>query len=95
VIREKSPSPAAETATSPPGGRGEDEFQNYRRGVVSLKEIMPSFDASIDYLELLGLDLSDGTRFGAEQLKQAIREKRKEWTAQAVNPLYQQPVVYT
>lgn len=51
---------------------------------------MPSFDASIDYLELLGLDLSDGTRFSAEQLKQAIRAKRKEWTAQAVNPLYQQ-----
>jgi hypothetical protein len=51
---------------------------------------MSSFDASIDYLELLGLDLSDGTRFSAEQLKQAIRAKRKEWTAQAVNPLYQQ-----
>ena len=51
---------------------------------------MPSFDASIDYLELLGLNLSDGTRFSAEQLKQTIRAKRKEWTAQAVNPLYQQ-----
>lgn len=51
---------------------------------------MPAFDASIDYLEMLGLDLSDGSRFGVEQLKQAIRDKRKEWTAQAVNPLYQQ-----
>jgi hypothetical protein len=51
---------------------------------------MPSFDASIDYLKLLGLNLSDGTWFSAEQLKQTIRAKRKEWTAQAVNPLYQQ-----
>ena len=51
---------------------------------------MPAFDISIDYLELLGLDLSDGQQFGVEQLRKAIRENRKEWTAQAVNPLYQQ-----
>lgn len=51
---------------------------------------MPSFDASIDYLEMLELDLSAGASFSVEQLKEAIRSKRKEWTAQAVNPLYQQ-----
>ena len=51
---------------------------------------MPSFDASIDYLEMLELDLSEGSSFSVEQLKDAIRSKRKEWTAQAVNPLYQQ-----
>ena len=51
---------------------------------------MSKFDASIDYLEMLGLDLSDGSRFTAEQLRQSIRDNRKEWTAQAVNPLYQQ-----
>ena len=51
---------------------------------------MSKFDASIDYLELLGLDLSEGSKPSVEQLRQAIREKRKEWTAQAVNPLYQQ-----
>ena len=51
---------------------------------------MPAFDTSIDYLELLGLDLSDGQQFGVEQLRKAIRDCRKTWTAQAVNPLYQQ-----
>jgi hypothetical protein len=51
---------------------------------------MSKFDASIDYLEMLGLDLSDGSRFTAEQLRQTIRDCRKQWTAQAVNPLYQQ-----
>lgn len=52
--------------------------------------LMPSFDAGIDYLEMLGLDLSDGSPVGIDALKQTIRDKRKEWTAQAVNPLYQQ-----
>lgn len=51
---------------------------------------MSRFDASIDYLEMLGLDLSDGSRFTAEQLRQSIRDNRRKWTAQAVNPLYQQ-----
>lgn len=51
---------------------------------------MPAFDASIDYLEMLGLDLSTGSQVNVEQLRQVIRDCRKEWTAQAVNPLYQQ-----
>lgn len=54
------------------------------------QHFMSAFDPGIDYLELLGLYLSDGERFSVEQIRQAIRAKRKVWTAEAINPLYQQ-----
>ena len=48
------------------------------------------FDPSFDYLELLELEPAEASRLGPKGLRDRIRQKKKEWTAQEVNPLYQQ-----
>jgi hypothetical protein len=50
---------------------------------------MTQFDADFDYLLLLGIEPSDAAR-NAPGLPDQIKQKKKEWTAQALNPLYQQ-----
>jgi tetratricopeptide (TPR) repeat protein len=51
---------------------------------------MPAFDESFDYLTMLGLDPGRIALQDTSEVRDAIRRKRKEWTAQAINPLYQQ-----
>jgi len=50
---------------------------------------MTQFDADFDYLELLGVEPQDVLR-NAAALAGVVRERKKDWTAQALNPLYQQ-----
>jgi hypothetical protein len=50
---------------------------------------MTNFDADFDYLDLLGIDPAEALRAPAA-LVEPIKAKKKEWTAQALNPLYQQ-----
>ncbi len=51
---------------------------------------MSDIDTNIDYYEMLDLDARALAQRGVAGLKEVISEKRKEWTSQAVNPLYQQ-----
>ncbi len=48
---------------------------------------MTKFDAEFDYLLLLGIDPADTLRAPAV-LIEGIKGKKKEWTSQALNPLY-------
>src|SRR5688572_3093490 len=48
------------------------------------------FDPSFDYLQLLGVDASDVSRLGPDDLDEVIKKKKKEWMGRALNPLYQQ-----
>jgi ribosomal protein L40E len=50
---------------------------------------MTTFDADFDYLLLLGIDPAEALRAPAS-LAEPIKAKKKEWTGQALNPLYQQ-----
>ena len=50
---------------------------------------MTNFDADFDYFLLLGIEPSDASGAPAA-LADQIKSKKKEWTAQALNPLYQQ-----
>src|SRR3569623_127775 len=50
---------------------------------------MSTFDLDFDYLHLLGIDPTDALR-APGTLVDKIKLKKKEWTAQALNPLYQQ-----
>ena len=50
---------------------------------------MSTFDLDYDYLQLLGIDPADALR-APTSLAEKIKVKKKEWTAQALNPLYQQ-----
>ena len=50
---------------------------------------MAAFDHDFDYLQLLGIDPAEASRAGPA-LTAAIKARRKEWTAQSLNPLYQQ-----
>src|SRR3954470_11606058 len=47
------------------------------------------FDANFDYLLLLGVEPAQVLRAPAS-LAETIRTRRKEWTGQVHNPLYQQ-----
>lgn len=47
-------------------------------------------DEQFDYLGPLGLDAQAAQKLGAAALLELLRRKRKEWTQQATNPLYQQ-----
>ncbi len=49
-----------------------------------------SFDESFDYLSLVGLDVGQARVMGTAGLAEVLKRKRKEWTSQAINPLYQQ-----
>jgi hypothetical protein len=48
------------------------------------------FDESFDYLGLLGVEAEQARSMGVAALQELLKRKRKEWTAQAINPLYQQ-----
>lgn len=48
------------------------------------------FDESFDYLALLEVNAAQARRTGVTGLQELLRQKRKEWTSQAINPLYQQ-----
>ncbi|MFN0052617.1 MAG: hypothetical protein ACKV0T_10520 [Planctomycetales bacterium] len=48
------------------------------------------FDESFDYLSLLGLDPAEVAVRSSDELRGAINRCKKEWTAQAINPLFQQ-----
>lgn len=50
---------------------------------------MSTFDLDYDYLQLLGIDPADALR-APSALVEKVKVKKKEWTAQALNPLYQQ-----
>ncbi len=50
---------------------------------------MIKFDGDFDYLLLLGIDPAKALGAAAALVEQ-IKAKKKEWTAQALNPLYQQ-----
>lgn len=49
-----------------------------------------TFDETFDYLTMLGLDPAAVRRMDVSALRDAIKAKKKEWTLQAINPLYQQ-----
>lgn len=49
---------------------------------------MASPDLQFDYLKVLGLDIDVGVQLDPAALQERIRHKKKELTAQAVNPLY-------
>ena len=51
---------------------------------------MPKFDDTFDYFQILDLDAGAMSAYGVKGLKKVIKDKKKEWTSQAVNPLYQQ-----
>lgn len=48
------------------------------------------FDESFDYLGLLDVNAAQARRSGIAGLQDLLKQKRKEWTSQAINPLYQQ-----
>lgn len=50
---------------------------------------MSTFDETFDYLTMFGLTPATMPMQAAE-LSEVIKRKKKEWTAQAINPLYQQ-----
>lgn len=51
---------------------------------------MAKFDETFDYFQILDLDAGAMSAYGVKGLKKVIKDKKKEWTSQAVNPLYQQ-----
>src|SRR5258708_10532487 len=51
---------------------------------------MAQFDIAFDYLELLGIEPADVPTLGVDYMANGIKTKKKEWTGQAINPLYQQ-----
>jgi hypothetical protein len=52
--------------------------------------VADAFDESFDYLGLLGLEAGQARSMGLPALSELLKRKRKEWTSQAINPLYQQ-----
>lgn len=50
---------------------------------------MPAFDESFDYLTMLGLNPAT-MPLDPAGLGEVVKRRKKEWTAQAINPLYQQ-----
>ena len=50
---------------------------------------MTQFDVDFDYLQLMGIEPSDALR-NAPTLPEQVKAKKKLWTSQALNPLYQQ-----
>src|SRR6516225_1284491 len=50
---------------------------------------MTPFDADFDYLYLLGVEPAEIAR-SAGAVADRLKAKKKEWTAQALNPLYQE-----
>lgn len=50
----------------------------------------PSVDQTFDYLALIGLGPADLERLWIPDLHEVIKKRKKEWTGQAINPLYQQ-----
>lgn len=49
-----------------------------------------TFDDTFDYLALLGIDPARLEVQSREETREQINRRKKEWTAQAINPLYQQ-----
>lgn len=49
-----------------------------------------TFDETFDYLALLGLDPAALEVQPSGEIREQINRRKKEWTAQAINPLYQQ-----
>lgn len=49
-----------------------------------------AFDDNFDYLTLLGLNPATVAFQPIDEVHEAIRRKKKEWTGLAINPLYQQ-----
>ena len=47
-------------------------------------------DQNFDYLALIGLGPADLERLWLPDLQELIKRRKKEWTGQAINPLYQQ-----
>ncbi len=48
------------------------------------------FDDSFDYLTMIGVSVGAMGHLDAIGLREIIKRKKKEWTSQAINPLYQQ-----
>lgn len=51
---------------------------------------MSAFDETFDYLALFELDPNSVAFEAASDVREKINRKKKEWTGQAINPLYQQ-----
>jgi hypothetical protein len=51
---------------------------------------VPQFDVAFDYLQLLDVTPQAVSELGIDALRDLIKRKKKEWTHQAINPLYQQ-----
>ena len=51
---------------------------------------MSAFDETFDYLALFELDPNSVAFESASDVREKINRKKKEWTGQAINPLYQQ-----
>lgn len=51
---------------------------------------MSAFDETFDYLTLLGLDPATLEFQPVAEVRELINRRKKEWTGQAINPLYQQ-----
>jgi hypothetical protein len=47
-------------------------------------------DLTFDYLALIGLVPADLEKFWLPDIQELIKKRKKEWTGQAINPLYQQ-----
>ncbi|MGQ0637595.1 MAG: hypothetical protein ACT4QC_23550 [Planctomycetaceae bacterium] len=56
----------------------------------SVSPVPARFDDTFDYLTLLGFDPATVAFQPVDELREAIKRKKKEWTGQAINPLYQQ-----